>query len=520
MDKVLALLAIYLGAGTTPPNIEQRLRDSKYSLKEYKIDFTEERYTPRVANYEVVLDPRITGGVWEGWGISLCWWAHVFGQSELLADLVFSTKVRQFQGLEVPGLGLNIARYNLGGSAWRQVDGEAMQSSPNIPAFKQMPGFWLDWHSDDPSSSSWDWRVDRKRHAMLQMAKERGVDQVELFSNSPMWWMLENHNPAGSLLGFTNNLQDWNFNNFTKYLATTVEHFATKRNISITSIEPFNEPASSYWTALGTQEGCHFDRSLQAWIIGLLAESLRERGLTTPIAASDEWKYDMAAETWRSFNISTRGQVSKVNTHGYQYAHGRRDVLRDVTQGKTLWNSEYGDGSRSGLEMAANINLDFHWLHPVAWCYWQAVDEADGWGLFHGQLRGQQPSVLSINMKFFVLAHYSRHIRPRMTIMSSGDANTIAAYDVSLRRLVLVTVNYDKAQNITYNLSKFQSVAGPVRHWTTLTSGPLSRAYAERAELYLKPEGIIQSHFDRYMIQTIEVDNIVNSSGTIDTIVI
>ena len=34
-------------------------------------------------------------------------------------------------------------------------------------------------------------------------------------------------------------------------------------------------------------------------------------------------------------------------------------------------------------------------------------------------------------MKFYVMAHYSRHIRPGMEIIDGGEANTVAAYDNS-----------------------------------------------------------------------------------------
>ena len=36
-----------------------------------------------------------------------------------------------------------------------------------------------------------------------------------------------------------------------------------------------------------------------------------------------------------------------------------------------------------------------------------------------------------VNMKFYVMAHYSRHIRPGMEIIDGGEGNTVAAYDSS-----------------------------------------------------------------------------------------
>jgi len=127
------------------------------------------------------LDPTTTWGAWEGWGVSLCWWANVFGDEDILADLTFTMDYGQLGGQDLPGLGLNIARYNVGGCAWREVDGQSMQVSPNIPHFKQIEGFWQDNESEDPESSSFDWSVDRKQVAMLTKAYARGADKLELF---------------------------------------------------------------------------------------------------------------------------------------------------------------------------------------------------------------------------------------------------------------------------------------------------------------------------------------------------
>ena len=67
----------------------------------------------------VKLDPAAKQGTWDGWGTSLCWWAAVFGERTDLADAMFTTKPAQIEGELIPGLGLNIARYNAGASGWR-----------------------------------------------------------------------------------------------------------------------------------------------------------------------------------------------------------------------------------------------------------------------------------------------------------------------------------------------------------------------------------------------------------------
>jgi galactan endo-1,6-beta-galactosidase len=72
-----------------------------------------------------------------------------------LADLLFTTRVVTFNGRNLPGLGLNIARYNAGACTSQPIQGQPMQVSPNIPPHRQMQGFWLNWFNSTPTSTSW-----------------------------------------------------------------------------------------------------------------------------------------------------------------------------------------------------------------------------------------------------------------------------------------------------------------------------------------------------------------------------
>merc|ERR1712098_979134 len=58
-------------------------------------------------------------------------------------------------------------------------------------------------------------------------------------------------------------------------------------------------------------------------------------------------------------------------------------------------------------------------------------DDADGWGLL--RFDAERARVVSVNRKYWVLAQYTRHIRPGMEILTSGSENTVAAYDLSAR---------------------------------------------------------------------------------------
>ncbi|KAG3192045.1 hypothetical protein C6341_g796 [Phytophthora cactorum] len=178
----------------------------------------------------VTNDPLMMKTSWDGWGTSL----YVFGDREDIADLLFTTKdavTLNGSTSSLPALGLTIARYNIGGSANNVVDDSgtevSMETSDNMPAFKLMETFWLDWMSKDPTSTSWNWDADAKQRAMVGLATQRDVDILEAFSNSPPWWMTNNHATAGGDDGDKDNLEDWNHDQFALYLATVVSHART-----------------------------------------------------------------------------------------------------------------------------------------------------------------------------------------------------------------------------------------------------------------------------------------------------
>ena len=216
------------------------------------------------------------------------------------------------------------------------------------------------------------------------------------------------------------NLQGWNYADHVTYMLNIAQYSSDHWDIDFDYIELFNEPMSNWWQADNNQEGCHFAEDSQAKSLLLLSDELQkgDRGGLShlKITASDENSYTLALSTWESFNASVQQSVTKVNVHGYEYGDGRRDLLFDAVSatGKTLWNSEYGDGDSSGRQhttphcvyvyvllhkmtlrycihaclsvaeadgcgggvsagrsMVRNLNLDFEWLHNSAWVYWQ-----------------------------------------------------------------------------------------------------------------------------------------------------
>lgn len=463
------------------------------------------------ADATIAVNPGTTYGTWEGWGTSLAWWGNVFGNRDDFADIFFTTKSVAYGGRTLPGLGLNIARYNLGASSWNSVGGQTMAASPNIPSYKQIEAYWQDWNNEDPTSSAWDWTADANQRAMLVKATQRGATS-ELFANSPVWWMCKNHNPSGAADG-GNNLQTWNYRQHASHLAAVALYAKNNWGVNFATVDPFNEPSSSWWTATGTQEGCHIDSTVQSAVLPYMRSELDKRGLTgVKISASDETNYDTARSTWAAFSSSTKALVNQVNVHGYQGSGGRRDLLyTDVvtTSGKKLWNSETGDKDGTGLTMASNLCYDFRWLHPTAWVYWQVMDPTAGWAMIAYDENTLQPT--TVQTKYYVMAQFSRHIRPGMKILDTGVSYAAAGYDASAKRLVIVAVNTStSAQTLTFDLSRFTTVTGGsgglVPRWNTQTAGG-GDLYTSHSDIKLNGKSVAVP-FAAQSVQTLQIDGV------------
>ncbi|KAL0933983.1 glycoside hydrolase family 30 protein (endo-beta-1,6-galactanase) [Colletotrichum truncatum] len=463
--------------------------------------------SPVAADTTTIIDAKSDRGTWEGWGTSLAWWARKFGNRDDLADIFFTTKSTTFTGVNLPGLGFNIARHNAGASSWNSINGESMVVSPKMILSRQIEGHWIDWNSADPTSSSWKWDVDVNQRAMMQKAKARGANRFELFSNSPMWWMCKNHNPSGSADG-TENIQSWNLGQHAVYMATIAKYAKDNWGITFETVEPFNEPIANWWKADGTQEGCHIDVPTQATIINALRTELNSRGLQSmAIAASDESLYDQAVSTFNGLG-SALNNVARINVHGYQYGSGARDKLYALVsgKGKKLWNSEYGEGDATGERLVSNLILDFRWLRPTAWLYWQVLD-GGGWGLIDAN--NENGAFAGVNQKYFVFAQFTRHIREGMKILDGGSDNVVAAYDAKTSKLVIVAVNWGDAQYLNFDLSKFTQAStngAKVTRWRTQIGGSGDR-YVQSQDTVINGTKF-WSWFESKMVQTFEIENV------------
>lgn len=356
----------------------------------------------------VKINPLNDHGTWEGWGLSLAWLANLFGEDEKLADMFFTIEesVKLAEGLDsFPALGLNIARYNAGGTCGGQRDDlDIFQGVSTVACqydgvkskwsgttdYRRIQTFWMNWGSKDPTNTtSWRWNVDLNQRQMLLNAKALNPDMIfELFSNSPPWWMLKNKDTPGN---GGNNLQEWSERDHAYYLAQVAKYFKDNFGIHWRTVE-------CWWDVPKSQEGCCVNLRQQVIVVKKLREELDSAGLPDiDIAASYERYIDRAVDTWywNRNDGKFKDLVHRLNVHGYQGRFSKRQEMSNLAKedGKKLWMTEYGDcdhwlsplsclGTQAnGMLMIEIMNRDFVTLHMTAWLYWQPMDEAEGWGL-------------------------------------------------------------------------------------------------------------------------------------------
>jgi galactan endo-1,6-beta-galactosidase len=447
---------------------------------------------PAMPDYSIVVNKSDLRGTWEGWGCSICWWGKGVGSSayqDKYADVLFTQKTISLLDQNVPGLGLSIARYNVGGGGNGDIIDGAKENVPStLPWFKDIDGYWVNWFKAAPSSSSFDWFRDSNQRNVLWAARDRGA-AIEFFANAPMWWMTAEKSSAGG------QLQSWNRQDYAKYLATVVRYAQDHWGVTVGSISPFNEPSAGWWKYPKDQEGCNIGREVQAEILGYLRQELNLRGVSAvQIAASDENAMTEATATYEYFKnqtvpIGTRranvaGLINRINVHGYSGLELWRDnaartALRASAGSKRIWMSEVGDGEGGGLPLAQSITEDINFLRPSAWVYWQPIEPFSGWGLINAkyadaadQTAADRAKPTWIYQKYFTFAQFTRFLRPGYQLIGTNDHKTICAYDAAGKKLVVITLNYGNAQTIQVDLSGFSAVGTAGTVTVTNTDGP------------------------------------------------
>ncbi len=420
----------------------------------------------------VKVDATVRYQTFEGWGTSLCWWAnHVGGWSEANRNAVVEAVVDP-----VGGLGYNIFRYNIGGGENPAHD--HMQQYRDMPGFQQADG-------------TWNFDADANQRSILLRIAERGTDVIfEAFSNSPPYWMTESGCASGSNDG-SNNLRDDSYDAFADYLTEVVRYYRDQHGIAFRTLEPLNEPYATWWTANGSQEGCHFDPSSQERIIQAVDQQLAAKGLVgTVVSASDENSMDDALSNVGSFSDVTLAALGQFNVHSY--AGSRRSELRALatTLGLRLWQSESGplgqsisDDTEAALFMAGRIIEDLRELQPEAWVDWQTGDPSRSWASL--TLNDAQQTYAPLK-RFYMHAGFSRYIRPGAIFVDVDHSDMVAALGADDESLTIVVRNpdVDASRAFTFDLTTLPTVGSTTTAWRTTQTEDLAELPPSAIENY------------------------------------
>lgn len=377
-----------------------------------------------------------TGQTLRGWGMSLAWEANVIyggpfdaaqvpdpAEQGRYMDLLFGDPARG------PGLGLNVARYNIGGGEDPEPGRCARPAPPAAQPGARMEGFLTG------PGAAYDWSRDASQRRMLREAQARGATVFEAFSNSAPWWMTVSGCVSGAERPGEDNLRADAVPAFAAYLAAVVEHFRREEGIAFGSLSPLNEPDGTWWVSGGRQEGSFASLPMQEAVIAATARSLAGTGVV--VSGTDANSMDAMTGYLAGMGAASLDALGQVNAHQYNGSDPGALRRRVAALGKPLWASEVGccfsagQSEMSGaLYMADAIRTALRDLRAEVWCLWQP-----DWGVIDARDGHPRPM-----RQFYAIAQYTRFIRPGYTVLSS-QGDTLAALSPDRRRLVLVAVN-------------------------------------------------------------------------------
>ena len=373
---------------------------------------------------------------WDGWGVSLCWWAGQCGKwdDEKIDEII--------EWLVSPdGLNYSHFRYNIGGGddpENRNCELHHMGKGKGLRA--EMEGF------KDFSGDLYHWERDAAQRKILLKIKEKRPDAVfEAFSNSCPYYMTYSGCVGGNANGGKDNLKPEFYEEFAHYLVDVCKHYRDEYGIMFKTLEPFNESATSYWYQGGSQEGCHFDYASQIAFLCILAPILKQSGLKTVISASDETSVAHSIQAFNAYReAGVLPLVGQWNTHTYEGDNEQRRELAHMVRkaGMPFWMSETGSGGRGlegNLKMAQRLFDDVRNLQPGAWFDWQYMEErSDQWCTINGNFQRQ---IYRKVKNYYVRQQCSRFIKRGYDILTTDCPQSLAAVSAGRDTLTLVLLN-------------------------------------------------------------------------------
>ncbi|HZP50013.1 glycoside hydrolase, partial [Actinocrinis sp.] len=354
-----------------------------------------------------------------GFGASGAWWVNDLANFSAAnqakaASLLFTTA----------GLDLSQYRYNIGGG------GVGVAAGPRAAS------------TFLTSSGSYDWTKDPTGQYFLKTAAADGVPDLIGFVNSaPEQYTSNNESCAGTLVAADEAA-------YGSYLATVASHFAAQ-GVTLNEISPMNEPDNSFSSC--SQEGMAVPASERAGTIGAVGSALQSAGLSTKVIADESSKTTQLlseAPTWLA-DSSAPSYTAAIAHHTYDFPGATQmelvAALGDVNN-KAKWATEiccqvtgggygaqYDPTISGGVALAKIVYNDFAYGDDSAFQWWTALSPVmgcdpttsstcatsvnssgynDGLIYYNPNYAADNDQNFYISKRFYVLAQYSRFVRP------------------------------------------------------------------------------------------------------------
>jgi len=414
---------------------------------------------------ELKADPLIHYQSIDGFGASDAWRTQFVGKNwplekrNQIADLLFS---REFDAAGNPlGIGLSMWRFNITAGTAEQGEGSGIKN------------VWRRGECFQNPDGSYDWNKQRGQQWFLKAAKQRGVEKLLAFPNSPPVYFSANGLGFASEGQINFNLKPGGMELYAKFLADVVEHFADE-GLFFDYLSPVNEPQWDWQD--GGQEGTPALNEEIYSFVKYLSNELSTRESNTNIVLGEAGTIGHASISMKTmgedgdghddqarffFNKSSPFYIgdlphveSIISAHSYHsvwpienqvsYRHLVNQGLQKANPDLGYWMSEYcilqkngeiGRGSGRDLGMATAlyvariIHHDLTITRARSWQWWTAITEVDYKdGLVYlddgsekegGKMGAHIPSLqfdgaVRDSKLLWVLGNYSRFIRPGM----------------------------------------------------------------------------------------------------------
>jgi O-glycosyl hydrolase len=399
----------------------------------------------------------------QNFGASDCWGIKFIGKNwplnkrNEIADLLFS---KDFDADGNPkGIGLSLWRINVGAGSFEQGTDSKIVSE------------WRREECFQDASGKYDWTKQAGNRWFAKAAKDRGVENLLLFSISAPVHMTKNGLASGSAdaadLGRINLKAD-KMDDYADFLAEVAKNY-TQSGLPINYISPINEPQWDW--KLGTngtasQEGTSVTNDEAFQFVKELNDKIISKNLTSKIAFGEVANWNFAANSVANnvnrsdiFNVfwnpssgyflgkfPTVEKVLSIHSYGAQsnvsnllnYRDKMAKRATSINPSVSTWQSEYcvlgaedqiqGPGRDLGINaalyIARVIHTDLAIGNVSAWQWWLSVSPsdykdglvyiADANGTMGENASTKNDGTIYKSKMLWALGNYSRFIRPGM----------------------------------------------------------------------------------------------------------